>query len=234
MLKIALCDDELKICGLYRDKIQRWMEENGIESAISIYSKPQEFLTDLQKTAYSLVFLDIDMPGISGLQIAGEMKSMAQRPLLIFVTNQDALVYQTFQYHPFGFIRKSFLGEELSVVLGQAVEELRNRQRRYTFKCEKETITVQLSDIMYLEAEGNYIMLHAKETVYRIRETMTNVEKELETKGFVRIHKGFLVNEEAVYRIGSDDVTLADGVVLPIGRSNKEQAKEKLMRYLMA
>lgn len=233
MLKIAICDDEIRICKLYREKVQLFMGEKGIKADINVFSEPQAFLENLQKQSYNIILLDIDMPQISGLEIAKEMKQLQQKSLLIFVTNQDALVFETFQYHPFSFIRKSLLEEELYLVLCQAVEELANRQSRYTFKCEKETVTVLLADILYLEAEGNYIMLHTKQAAYRIRETMTHVERALAPKGFVRIHKGFLVNQEAVFRIGNDEITLENGAVLPIGRSNKEQTKETLMRYLM-
>lgn len=234
MLNIAICDDEAVICRLYQEKVQNIMDQQGIPVKISIFSNPKEFLEGMKNRRNQLLLLDIDMPGISGLEIAEKMQGLAAKPLIIFVTNQDALVYQTFQYHPFGFIRKSFLEEELAGVLGQAVQELRNRQVKYIFKFENQTTAIRLSDLMYLEAEGNYLMLHTKEQVYRIRDTMARAEKELEDRGFVRIHKGFLVNQEAVYRIGNDEITLMDRTVLPIGRSNKEQAKERLMRFLMA
>lgn len=232
-MKIAICDDEPKICSLYQTKVQSIMQEHKTEASVETFHKPLEFLAALKEREYELILLDIDMPKLDGLQLAEQMQTFQRKPLLIFVTNQDALVYQTFQYHPFSFIRKSFLEEELEAVLMQALEELAGRQSRYTFRCEKETVSLLLSEILYLEAEGNYILIHAKGHIYRFRETLTNVERELNPKGFVRIHKGFLVNQEAVYRIGSDEVTLSNQERLPIGRSNKEQAKERLMRYLL-
>ena len=75
--------------------------------------------------------------------------------------------------------------------------------------------------------------LHTEARTYRIRETMANVERELAAVGFVRIHKGFLVNQKAVYRIRGDEVVLRGDIVLPIGRSRKEEMREKLVRYLM-
>lgn len=233
MMKIAICDDEPKICSLYRAKVRSIMREHKKEASVETFHKPLEFLAALKEREYQMILLDIDMPKLDGLQLAEQMQTLQRKPLLIFVTNQDALVYQTFQYHPFSFIRKSYLEEELETVLMQALEELAGRQSRYTFRSEKETVSLLLSEILYLEAEGNYILIHAKGNIYRFRETLTNVERELKPKGFVRIHKGFLVNQEAVYRIGSDEVTLLNQERLPIGRSNKEQAKERLMRYLL-
>ena len=234
MIKIAICDDEPKICSVYQTRVQFILKGQKIKSSIDIYTQPLEFLEALKAKAYDIILLDIDMPELSGLQLAEKIQGLPGKPLLIFVTNQDALVYQTFLYHPFSFIRKSFLEEELETVLLQAVKEVSGRKIRYTFRCGKETVSLLLSDILYLEAEGNYIRLHTQDTDYRFRETLANVERELEPQGFVRIHKGFLVNQEAVYRIGSDEVTLFDQERLPIGRSNKEQVKERLTRYLLA
>jgi DNA-binding LytR/AlgR family response regulator len=233
MLHIALCDDENKICELYQSKLKAILDKEHIGAVVTSHCDSKQFLENLHHTAYDIVFLDIDMPGITGLQLAEKMMAFDKKPLLVFVTNQDALVYQSFQYHPFRFIRKSYFDDEIEGVLLNAIEEIRKKDNRFVFRHESETISLAVSEIMYFEASGNYLILHTKANTYRCRETMTKVENELSKKGFLRIHKGFLLNQEAVFRIGNDDVTLLDGKVLPIGRSNKEVVKQKLMRYLI-
>lgn len=137
MIKIAICDDEPIICSLYQTKVQFILKEHESEASIDTYTQPLKFLEALKVQEYDLILLDIDMPEISGLQLAEKIQELPKRPLLIFVTNQDALVYQTFLYHPFSFIRKSFLEEELETVLLQAWKELAGRKIRYIFRCEK-------------------------------------------------------------------------------------------------
>lgn len=233
-LKIAICDDEQSICDLYKEKIADFFTRQSVKANIETFHNPVVFLNHLYEAEYGLILLDIDMPGLTGLEVAEKMQNLPYKPLLVFVTNQDAMVYETFQYHPFGFIRKSFLEAELESVLLQALAELQGRQQKFVFKNGRETVAVPLSDICYFEAEGNYIMMHTKQIVYRLRDTMTRLEKELEMRGFVRIHKGFLVNQEMVYKLGNEEIVLSGGGVLPIGRSNKEQAREKLTRYLFS
>lgn len=233
MLHIAICDDENRICELYCDSIQAILYKEKKIADISCNSNSRQFFETLEYANYDIVFLDIDMPDISGLQIAEEMMKLSKKPLLIFVTNQDALVYQSFQYHPFGFIRKSYFDNEIEDVLLCAIKEILKENTRYTFRYESETISLLLSEILYLEASGNYLIIHTKNDKYRNRDTMTNVEIELSSKGFIRIHKGFLLNQETVFRISSDSVTLSDGTILPIGRSKKEFVKQRLTRYLI-
>jgi len=233
-LQIAICDDEQFICDLYKEKIADFFKRQSVAANIMTFNDSVAFLNHLYEAEYGLILLDIDMPGLTGFEVAGKMQNLPYKPLLVFVTNQDELVYETFQYHPFGFIRKSFLEAELENVLLQALIEIQDRQQKFVFKNGRETVAVHLSDICYFEAEGNYIVMHTKNIVHRLRDTMTRLEKELEMRGFVRIHKGFLVNQEMVYKLGNDEIVLNDGVVLPIGRSNKEQAREKLTRYLFS
>ena len=231
MLTFAICDDEPIFCEQYSEMIRNQLEE---EVKIHTYTDAQEFLDTLWKENFDIVLLDIDMPGVSGFDIAREMSSMNTKPLLIFVTSQDMLVYETFRYHPFHFVRKSYAEEELMTVVQEAVDERRRRRKNYCFRYENEMVSVSLEEITYIESTGNYLELHTTEGMYRIRGTMINAEHDLAAHGFVRIHKGYLVNERAVYRIGANEVELVGNIILPMGRSNKERAKEQLMRYLMS
>lgn len=233
MLHLAICDDEKKFCEFYKEKVQAILGD-GVQ--VQTYMDPRCCLNDLQQGRQDIVLLDIDMPELSGLQMASILQEQdtEPKPILIFVTSQDTLVYESFRYHPFGFIRKNFLEEELDRVLQEAREEWKKRKKQYTFRCENEIVTLLHKDIIYIEAEGNYLEIHGTERVYRTRETLSKVEKELAPWGFVRIHKGFIVNQQAVYTLGANEVVLMDRTRLPIGRRCKEQAKERLMRYMMA
>lgn len=232
MLHLAICDDEEKLCEIYKEKV-RTILGDGVQ--IQTYTNPCECLDDLKQGRQDIVLLDIDMPEMTGLQMASVLQEQEAQPepIIIFVTSQDALVYESFRYHPFDFIRKSHLDEEFCRVLRDACEEWKKQKKQYTFRCENDMVTLRHKDILYIESEGNYLQIHVDAgPVYRICETMTKVEKELEPWGFVRIHKGFLVNQQAVHMFNTREVVLVDKSVLPIGRSCREQVKERLMRLI--
>lgn len=233
MIKIAVCDDENKICVNFRDKIISILKDINITAEVQIFDNAVCFFKELKQEKYHIVFLDIDMPNLSGLEIAEEMMNMINKPLLIFVTNQDALVYQSFQYHPFGFIRKGYFDDEIERIVISAIDTIQMENYYYLFRSESETVRMDISDVIYFESCQNYVILYTKNASYRYRETLTRIEIELSSRGFIRIHKGFLINQEAVFRIGADEVTLLNGVSLPIGRTNKEAVKQNLMRYIM-
>lgn len=231
MVRLLICDDEKRFCEQYAKMAGDIL---GQEASVGISTDPRVFWDKLQQQGADIVLLDIDMPELDGFEIAARMGQLRQKPILIFVTGHDVLVYETFQYHPFGFIRKSHADRELEPVLREAMVEWRRRTRRYAFRCGNERVALLLDEILYFESRGNYVELHTAGQTYRIRETMANVDRELAAVGFVRIHKGFLVNQKAVYRIRSDEVVLQGDIVVPIGRSRKEETKEKLVRYMMS
>lgn len=232
MINIAICDDEEKILNYITEKIQQ--EFHSKNAVITVYktSSPVELLDYLKDNTPEVLFLDIDMPVISGMDIAKKLLNEEYSTLLIFVTNQDSLVYQSFKYHPFGFIRKSCFDRELGEVVQNILDELSRRNNTFSFKTTDGIYRVKLSEILYFESEANYINIHAAENSYRFRGTLTALESELAGSGFIRTHKGFLVNQKHVFAIHTDDISMSDGSLIPISRNNKDVVKAKIMRYI--
>lgn len=202
------------------------------DSDISSYRDGRELLPAMQDKACDILLLDIDMPEIGGLDIARTLSDMTVKPLLIFVTSHDELVYDSLKFHPFGFVRKSHLPRELPSALNDAVKELNGREKHFCFHSSEGDVKLRLDDIRYFESDGNYIKLFASEE-YRFRDTLTSLENALSGSGFVRIHKGFLVNQSAVKVVDPAECVLDDNTRLPIGRSYSETARKQLMRYML-
>lgn len=85
---------------------------------------------------------------------------------------------------------------------------------------------------MYFESDGNYIELHSEGDTYKFRGTIASVEAELTGKSFIRIHKGFIANLRRIFALHGDELELDNGERLPVGRSNKENVRRALMRYM--
>ncbi|MDE7299243.1 MAG: LytTR family DNA-binding domain-containing protein [Lachnospiraceae bacterium] len=263
--RIFICDDEPQMLQCLSASVK----ERLSDSEISVFSDGGRLKAALEGVVpCDILLLDIDMPGLSGLDIAAGLSGMERRPLLVFVTSHDELVYDSLQFHPFGFVRKSCMDAELEKLLADCVKELSGRERHFCFPAAGARIKLPLADILYFEAEGNYLKLFAREercpdraacrrtaetpygsgvpayspkgllcapgeASYRFRETLSAVEAALSGSGFVRVHKGYLVNQAAVRSLGADGVLLTNGTSIPIGRSYAEAAKRTLMRYMI-
>lgn len=113
MYNIAICDDEIKTLENIATMIKDKFSSMNIEGNYNTCNYPEELLKILDKEKIDVLFLDIDMPKISGMDIGQYILNKSMDTLLIFVTSHDALVYESFKYHPFGFIRKSHLEDEI-------------------------------------------------------------------------------------------------------------------------
>lgn len=226
-MKIAVCDDENKIV----EEIASYIKKDFSASEVKAYSDGEAFLAASEERP-EVLLLDIDMPGISGMEVAATLTREKVSTLIVFVTAHDELVYDSFKYHPFAFVRKKFLEEELKTVLSDCEKQLESRNKNFVFHNASKLVTLSQSDILYFEGQANYLAIHTTSDEYKMRSTMAGVEKELENSDFLRIHKGFLVNLEHIRVLKTEELELDNGTVLPIGKSYSEAAKKSILKYM--
>lgn len=228
MMQIFICDDEPKMLSDIAKKVATLLPEDELR----LFSSGGELLSCLEKSVCDILLLDIDMPEITGLQVARELSALKKKPLLVFVTSHDELVYDSFQYHPFAFLRKSRFDAEIEKVLQDCVRELEEKEQHFCFRSDGNDVRLLLADILYFEAEGNYLKVVTAKDTYRFRSTLTAVEHTLQNCGFLRIHKGFFINQAAVKLLNSEEATLQNDIMLPIGKSYTKTVREQLLRYM--
>ena len=109
MIRIAMCDDETMFLQTYQKKVSELFQEHNVDCKIDTYTDARRFLEDCEKTSYDLIFLDIDMPGLSGIQLASKFRDKGLDTTLVFVSSHDDFVFETFRYNAYRFVRKNKL-----------------------------------------------------------------------------------------------------------------------------
>lgn len=235
MITISICDDDNRILEDITGKINAAFSAQKIDAKYVSFSDPRELMEHLETEIVDVLFLDIDMPYFSGMDIAGFVNAEGMKTMIVFVTSHDALVYQTFAYRPFGFIRKTHIDEELDELVGRIKTELIHRKQELTVQKGQELSRILISEIIYVESEGNYLNINLQNEQIRIRETMSNLEKELEGKAFIRCHKGYLINSDYVAKLRTAEVEIrySSGLkVIPIGRSYEKEVRRKILELI--
>lgn len=233
--RIAICDDESKILKDIQTKIESCFNAQEIPAEYFCTEDSKKMMEYLQKEKVDVLFLDIDMPYFSGMDIAAYINEKKLNTILVFVTSQDALVYQTFAYRPFGFIRKTHIDDELQELVERIKKELNDRKQDFIISKGQELTRVFIQDILYIESEGNYLNFYTQNDTIKIRETMTNIEKELCGKGFIRCHKGYLINAAYIEKLKNTEIDLqCEGIQksVPVGRSYEKEVRKKLMEAM--
>ena len=235
MYKIAICDDEEKILNDLHKKIENSFLSREIEAEYFCTNDSKEMLEHLKNEAVDVLFLDIDMPHLTGMDIAAYLKENMPEVLFVFVTGQEALVYKSFAYRPFGFMRKTHIDEELEEMVLRIKDELKEKRQELTITKGQEVIRLSKQDIIYLEAEGNYLNISTRQEMLKVRDTMTNMENELKDNGFVRCHKGYLINAHHIAKMKGAQIELYgknENYIVPIGRSYEKDVKIKILELM--
>ena len=109
MLRIAICDDDQALLHSYKNRIKALFESKHVDAIIFDYTKGSKLITECKEVPFDLIFLDIDMPEMSGFDVAEKINDINADTVIIFVTNEEQLVYRSLRYSPFRFIRKAYL-----------------------------------------------------------------------------------------------------------------------------
>lgn len=231
MIRIAIVDDEKAMVEMINREIKSALISFNIQCEISQFTDGNVFFQSCIESRYDLVLLDIDMPQISGIDIAQKIRTKQTDTEIIFVTNRDELVYDTIKYTPFRFIRKFRFDMEISEALESFLKKVESNKKTKLFSTEHGKKVVAITDILYIEVGSHKLTVYMQQECFVANGNLKDLEKEISQYGFIRIHQGYLVNFRCINIIGQKDVVLDDGTKLPLSRKRIEESKSKLMRY---
>lgn len=237
-MHLILCDDDNVFLDKLETRIRGLCQKHGIAVEMERYDSSKKMLEGLKDLDTVPVFLiDIDMPEVNGFAVASFLKKWNRECCIGFVSNKEELVFQAFAYHPFFFIRKTHLDEELEPQLLELQKKMGVKVPKIELQTGRQTVEVALDTIWFVESEKNYLLFYREKDergdAVRARMKIAEAEKELEPHGFVRTHKGYLVNMNYVYRLRENEILLLNGKHVPVSRSYLNQVRMKIMGAVM-
>lgn len=230
-LCIILCDADTAFTQIFEKRLLTVFKKYGITPEIVSAHTGVEALREITCRPTDVLFLDIDMPEKDGFSVAEELSAMPSKPLIIFLSGMEDLVYQSFAFQPFWFLRKTHL-EELPQVTEKMLQLLNSRQIHYTVTMNGSSTRIPITEIVYFESQGHYIVVHYNEKSLRFKARMSDIETALSKYFFVRCHVGYLLNCRFVQICSRTSVTLTDGTVLPVSRAKAEETQTAFMAYM--
>lgn len=234
MLRIAVCDDEESFLDKIQSEILSICKEHKIECDIEIYLSAFEMLSTNAVSNNNIFFIDIEMPNMNGFELSKKLINSNDNIYIIFVTNKDELVFESLKYHPYFFIRKNHMDEELETQILEMNNLINNAKSDLLLVQTNESeIYIEVRNIIYIESNKNYINLHLGDNIVTTRRTMNDIEKELDKYNFIRVHSGFIINPKYIEDFTSNEVILSNKLKIQISRSKKLYVKEKIMEAII-
>ena len=234
-VRIAVCDDKENIAEIIYNAVKGAFGKNGLSAQIERYNTAELLWRAMQIRVFDLVFLDIGLPQMDGISLGEKLRSVGNSTEIIYVSAREDLVFDTFKVHPFDFVRKSnFLGDLSRVIDNYIESRIKKGSDVLVVQNKSGVMNVPLSDVVYFEGAGKIQLIHSvslKEPI-RIYRSIESIEAELVGKGFIRIHKGLIVNYRYIARILVSDVELTTGELLPLSRRRAAAIKEEYLELL--
>ena len=238
MLRILICDDDPLFLEGMRLRIRSILNQQNIDATVlcseHAASIPMQYIENCD-----IAFLDIDfaIENYSGIDLAKKIRKKQQNTVIIFVTNYIEYAPDGYELQAFRYVLKKDIEKKLFPYLHQAIEKTQTVRQTIQINISGETFTLELADILYFESQGHTIIVHIQksgqknEKTYRFYSTMSKLEEALESKGFLRIQKGYLVNIAHLHRFQCQGATLKNGTVLPVSEKNYAEQKKKYLLW---
>lgn len=230
VLHISICDDEPQIARKMEQIILREMNRINITADIDLFSNGEEFLTQYTIRDDELIFLDIDMPVKTGIDVIRELERLEKNRNIIVITNHDHLVLESVSYCPFQIIRKMNMEEDIPKAVDRYVKSRKRNAGIIEFSGKGYAHHVNVESIRYLEKYRNHIIVYlADGHFFRIRGNLKEYEIQLSGNGFTRVHTGYIINLLYASSIEKNEVILDGGLRIPISREKLKIVKEQFM-----
>lgn len=244
-IRALIVDDE----PLAREAIRELLGRDPEIQVVAECGDGRQAVSAIQKLRPELVFLDIQMPDVDGFSVI-EAVGAARMPVTIFVTAYDRYALKAFDVNALDYVLKPFDEERFQKAVDRAKSQLKSDHReqmeqrlgallrdvrpaqpfldRLVIKSSGRILFLRTPEIDWIQAEGNYLRLHVGKDSYLFRETMNNIERKLDGRRFVRIHRSTIVNVERIkelhpWHTGEYVVMMQSGKELTLSRGYRHQ-----------
>ena len=228
-MDIAVVDDEKAI----REHICGLVEEQQPESRIEAYATGEELLASEKR--FDIVFLDIQMDGMNGIEAAKEAREKNADTVLIFITGIKEYVFEALDLYAFHYLLKPVTEQKFTEVFGQALKEagLRKiRQKKQLFiNTRNKGITIDADNILYIESISRKVEIHTTQEIIEAYAALGELETQLGGT-FYRCHRGYLVNMAHITEYKSDCITLTGGETVYLTKKKYGEFVNAYMWYL--
>lgn len=222
---IAICDDDKNIQNMLYNYLEEYEKNKSFEFEIVTFSSGEELLNSRVINQCDLIFLDIEMKNINGIQVSYILRTLKELDDLqiVFVSAYDKYMREMFDAHPFQYLSKPISKEKLFSTLDSFCRMYTKNATIFSFKVGRSLYRIPYGEIIYFESCRRKIMIHATSATYEFYEKMDILEKGIKEGSFYRIHQSYLVNPLFIEQYSSQYIILKNGFKISISSKYKKE-----------
>lgn len=230
-MRIAICDDDYQTCAFIEKIILQYAKINGISIEVDIYQTAKSLYQNFEDST-ELLFLDIQLPDISGIEVGHFLRkcTMNYELQIVFISGNPEYALELFKIRPMDFLIKPFSEQEIINILDEYVQKVIPQAQYFLYKFKTITRRILYRDILYFSSETRKVLIHLKngETI-TIYKKLSDVEKEIPNEIFWRIHKSYIINSQYLTSCQHNQLLMSNHDILPISRNYKNDIYFKII-----
>lgn len=235
LIRIAICDDEKEAVIQHEDIVKRSLQSCGIGYEIVTYTQSSNLLFDITDDHFffDLILLDIEMPGITGMELSEKIKLYLPNVKIIFITSHIEYAIDAFELSIFRYVPKSNLTDRLVAAITDAAKLIEMEAgKEYIIQAAGRMEKIPYKDIFYIQRDGGKnSMLVSGMGISKVRKSLQQIFEELDTPEFIFIDRGYIVNIIQIMKISDGMAYLKNGEKLPISRSHLQEVKQQINKF---
>ncbi|MEM7660242.1 MAG: LytTR family DNA-binding domain-containing protein [Bacteroidota bacterium] len=221
-----IVDDE----AMSRQALRRLIEQSPRLALMGIAEDASQARSFLKKEVAEIMFLDIEMPGMSGLELLASTEPL---PKVVLVSSHAQYAVDAFEFEVTDYLVKPVTVDRFEKAIARLTSQMIKDQQappaHVLVKHKDRRIRLDIREILWVEALGDYMRLHTAFQRYVIHSTMKKLADDLPEEQFIRIHRSYLVQRSAIQSIGSQRLELSSGASVPIGKSYRKRVLADLL-----
>lgn len=220
MLRIAVCDDS----ELFREEASRLLDvwkKDILDTCVSVFADGQSLIDSHSSSPFDIIFLDIVMPSVNGLEAAFKIRQSDRHVKIVFLTSSSEFALESYSVKANGYLLKPVDKNSLFVLLNDLCEEISEMPKYIFIKNQHSVHKIQINYINYIEAQGKHVKISltsgeeliSDQPFYYFKTTL------LAEDGFFSCHRSYVVNIMHIATYTSKEIVLNSGVKIPISRN---------------
>lgn len=230
-MRIAICDDSTIDCEMIAQLLKHYFENKPVNAQLTVYSSGQELIYDVEEgREYDVVFLDIYMGELLGIDAARTLRRLGYRGKIIFLTASAEYAVESYDVQAEGYLLKPHSYDKLCTVMDRILAQF--HEDTLPIRVRNQVVKLPFREIMYIESNNNRCTLHSSDgSRYTIYRKLSTLEEEFSDERFLRCHQSFFVNMDYI-KEANENFVLQNGETVLIRRRSAAQIKKQYMDYL--
>ncbi len=233
-MEIAVCDDSSEDQKKLVTYLSQYAEKQMFDIKINSFDNGEDLISAFQKYAYKIIFLDIYMDGLTGIDTAFKIRESDENCMIIFTTTSPDFRAEGFEVGAVHYLLKPLTYSGVETALNRCVKYFADSAKCINITVDRHLTKIPLKDILYAEVYGKTVLIHTVHKTFKTYTPLAEISKSLGGIPFLWCHRSFIVNMTFITNVLDSDFELTNGEKVPIHKNGRQKVKDEYSSYFFS